>query len=250
MGLVSKPYTFSAGAVIIASEHNSDFDTIYNCINGNISNANISNSAAIAYSKLALTGAILNADLAGSIADSKLSQITTASKVHGSSITGLTSVPVGAGVLPIANIASGTPNGTKFVRDDGTLAKPLIDYAVGDYLLTGTQADSEETTSINADTKLKEFIIVRDGTLRIKFDMKVDGDQGRGRIYKNGVAVGSEQLTSSTSYATYSQDISGWSRGDLVQLYARNDSGAANLTYMKNFRLYADCPSIETATNA
>jgi hypothetical protein len=28
------------------------------------------------------------------------------------------------GVLPIANIASGTPDGTKFVRDDGTLAVP------------------------------------------------------------------------------------------------------------------------------
>jgi len=39
----------------------------------NIVNANISASAAIAYSKLALTGAILNADLAGSIAYSKLS---------------------------------------------------------------------------------------------------------------------------------------------------------------------------------
>lgn len=38
----------------------------------NIANAQISASAAIAYSKLALTGAILNADLAGSIAYSKL----------------------------------------------------------------------------------------------------------------------------------------------------------------------------------
>lgn len=39
---------------------------------GSIENADISASAAIAYSKLALTGAILNADLAGSIAYSKL----------------------------------------------------------------------------------------------------------------------------------------------------------------------------------
>jgi len=40
---------------------------------GSLVNADISASAAIAYSKLALTGAILNADLAGSIAYSKLS---------------------------------------------------------------------------------------------------------------------------------------------------------------------------------
>lgn len=54
-----------------------------------LTNTEISASAAIAYSKLNLTGAILNADLAGSIALSKLS-------------------------------ISGTPNGTKFLRDDGS----------------------------------------------------------------------------------------------------------------------------------
>lgn len=47
------------------------------------------NGTAIAYSKLSLTGAILNADLAGSIAISKLS-------------------------------ITGTPDGTKFLRDDGS----------------------------------------------------------------------------------------------------------------------------------
>lgn len=30
MALISKPNTFSAGATIIASEHNDNFDTIYN----------------------------------------------------------------------------------------------------------------------------------------------------------------------------------------------------------------------------
>ncbi len=61
-----------------------------------IVNADVSASAAIAYSKLALTGAVLNADLAGSIADSKLSQITTASKVSTSALTGT----LAAGVMP------------------------------------------------------------------------------------------------------------------------------------------------------
>lgn len=48
-----------------------------------IVNADVSNSAAIAYSKLALTGSILNADLAGSIAASKLilTDITTLSNL-------------------------------------------------------------------------------------------------------------------------------------------------------------------------
>ena len=103
-----------------------------------------------------MTGAILNADLAGSIADSKLSQITTASKVHGSSITGLASVPSGAGVLPIANIASGTPDGTKFVRDDGTLVVPpypnlsnIIFQYIGNAEQQGASEGEYTGTSLN-----------------------------------------------------------------------------------------------------
>tara|TARA_R100000808_G_scaffold8183_1_gene23240 strand:- start:2252 stop:3775 length:1524 start_codon:yes stop_codon:yes gene_type:complete len=53
---------------------------------GQITNLQVSNSAAIAYSKLSLGASITNADLAGSIADSKLLQITTAAKVAGSAV--------------------------------------------------------------------------------------------------------------------------------------------------------------------
>lgn len=54
-----------------------------------VANANVSASAAIAYSKLTLTDSIVNADINSSaaIADTKLAQITTANKVSGSAIT-------------------------------------------------------------------------------------------------------------------------------------------------------------------
>jgi len=55
MALVSKPYTFSSGATIIAAEHNANFDTLYNDYNGNITNPNVSNSAAIEEHKLDLS---------------------------------------------------------------------------------------------------------------------------------------------------------------------------------------------------
>jgi len=84
MALISKPNTFSAGNTIVASEHNSNFDTIYNEFNGSISNANISNTAAIV--------------------DSKLAQITTAGKVSGAALTSLSSIPSGAGTIPTANL--------------------------------------------------------------------------------------------------------------------------------------------------
>lgn len=119
--------TFSAGSIMNAAI-SSSAAIAYSKLNltGGVVNADISASAAIVYSKLSLTGGIVNADINASaaIADSKLAQITTASKVHGSSITGLASVPAGAGVLPVANLASGVADGTKFVRDDGTLAVP------------------------------------------------------------------------------------------------------------------------------
>ena len=172
MSLITIPNTFSAGAVIIASQHNSNFSTIASDYNGNIDNTNIAAGAAIAYSKLSLSGSIVNADISGSaaIVDSKLAQITTASKVSGAAITGLASVPSGAGVLPIANIATGTPTGTKFVRDDGTLQVPSNSFSFvsatswsgftsGDIAITSTKQYLVKTvvTSMSADSMNLRF---------------------------------------------------------------------------------------------
>jgi hypothetical protein len=54
MALITKQYTFSAGATILASEHNQNFDVLYNWANGNVDNANIKASAGINFSKMAL----------------------------------------------------------------------------------------------------------------------------------------------------------------------------------------------------
>ena len=52
MAIIIKQYTFSAGAVIVAAEHNNNFDVLYNDYNGNIDNTNIKASAGIVGSKL------------------------------------------------------------------------------------------------------------------------------------------------------------------------------------------------------
>lgn len=54
----------------------------------------------------ATVSGIVNADVsaAAAIADSKLAQITTASKVSGTALTSLSSVPSGAGVIPAVNL--------------------------------------------------------------------------------------------------------------------------------------------------
>lgn len=60
------------GNTITAAVWNDEFTAVANSLNS-ITNAQIASGAGISYSKLALTGAILNADLAGSIAASKIS---------------------------------------------------------------------------------------------------------------------------------------------------------------------------------
>ena len=48
------------------------------------------------------------------------------------------------------------------------------------------------------------------------------------RVYRNGVAVGTVR---STPAAKFIEDISGWSPGDLVQVYGRYVSGGSSNLY-------------------
>jgi hypothetical protein len=54
MGTVAKTYTFSPGATIVAAEHNTNFDTLYTLVNGNISNTNVASDAAISITKVSI----------------------------------------------------------------------------------------------------------------------------------------------------------------------------------------------------
>ena len=76
--------------------------------------------------ELLITNAKIS-DTAG-IADTKLAQITTASKVSGAALTALASIPAGAGVIPIANIPDLADEKVKNVSGDasaGYLAEKL-----------------------------------------------------------------------------------------------------------------------------
>lgn len=138
MSIIIKPNTFTVGAVIVASEHNSNFDTLYSDYNGNIDNNNIKASAGIV--------------------DTKLAQITTASKVDAS--TALT------GTIPAANLANSmllttaqTAAGIKTfssipvlpasdpTTDNQAVRKAYVDVSVEDY---GSSASSSTTRTMGA----------------------------------------------------------------------------------------------------
>src|SRR3990167_1149910 len=128
MGNISLPNTIANGQQADATPVMANFNTIVNDYNGNIQNVNIANAAAIAYAKLNLSASILNSDINASsaiaysklnltgnivnadigataaIVDTKLAQITTASKVSATALTSLSSLSVSAGIIPDVNV--------------------------------------------------------------------------------------------------------------------------------------------------
>lgn len=135
MALVTKTYTFTAGTTIVASEHNTNFDTLYNLVNGNIDNANIKASAGIV--------------------DSKLAQIATAGKVSGASLTSLTSVPSGAGLIPVANIDTGT-TANKILKLNGSAQIPAVSGALLTNLGVALASILDYGTSASSSTSIAQ----------------------------------------------------------------------------------------------
>lgn len=107
MGTVSITELTTGQQNVNATEINQLVTPILNEFNGSISNANISATAAIAYSKLNLTGAVLNADLAGSIAFTKLATLTDGNILVGNGSNQAASVAV-SGDVTLANTGATT----------------------------------------------------------------------------------------------------------------------------------------------
>lgn len=102
--------------------------------------------------------------------------------------------------------------------------------------------DAEASTGATSYTKLKTITIGANldtnTMLRLTFDLRLNTTgppYAYGRIYRNGVAVGVARSTSSGSYVTYQEDITGWSAGDTIELWAYTSSGYT--AYVRNFRI-------------
>lgn len=244
MAIVSKPYTFSAGASIIASEHNSNFDTLYNDYNGNITNANISNSAAISYSKLNLATSIVNADVSASaaIVDTKLATISTAGKVSGAALDSLASIPSGAGSIPSANLVNATGKSNVLFNFSGAHTQSFHNSSsVAPVSPTRTFSGwCVESASFIEVIQTKWTKIA--GVSTVKFMSRTAATDANGTEVK--VDIGGQNATVSTAATalTWSSlssaiDVSGLSNGTeyTVSVYLRNSdaspSGSARYLY-------------------
>jgi hypothetical protein len=134
--------------------------------------------------------------------------------------------------------------------DNGAISKGYLETTGGKYYtLTASDelkasADNEQSTGAGSMTKLKEIKIRFEGTLRVKFDLKEERNgqptgEARARIYKNGIAVGTERTNSTSAYQIFTEDIS-VTKEDLVQLYVSESTGGVSgrLAYARNFRLH------------
>jgi len=145
-GLVTKPYTFSPNTVIRSSDVNSNFDTLYTLVNGNITNANVNASAAIGASKISGTAIVSSPS-----ASQTITGTTT--------IIGLTTVQGGF----IVSTTAGTirvPSMTNTQRDALTAVAGDIIYSTTDgqfYVREGTSwtgfTPAAETALANTTTK-------------------------------------------------------------------------------------------------
>lgn len=100
--------------------------------------------------------------------------------------------------------------------------------------------DTAKSTTATSYTKLKEVKVneAYSGIMRIKFDLKLSSTgTGYGKIYKNGVAIGTEQTITVTSYTTFSEDLAlTLVANDLLQVYCKGVGG--DTVYVQNLRFY------------
>ncbi len=98
---------------------------------------------------------------------------------------------------------------------------------------------TEKQLTTGVYTEAIRVRLARAGTLVIGFDLRSDSaGTALGRIYRNGVAVGVQQVALTLAgWKTFYEDISGWSPGDILQIGIYNDNGTSSMRYLS---LYAD----------
>lgn len=188
MGTITKTYNFSAGAPIIAAEHNVNFTTLYDWANGNIDTTNINANAGIV--------------------DTQLAQITTPSKVSGAALTSLASIPAGAGAIPVANLSAVTATSHEmiFIHDGG-----------GAVISTGVKGD----VRMPFDGDITGVYVLADQSGSLVLDLWLD-DQGAfpPTIADTITASAKPTLSSATNYSDTT--LSGWTKaitaGDILRI--------------------------------
>lgn len=147
-------------------------------------------------------------------------------------------------IMPVSQTASVRNFRVEFTLPVTTTASNTVQYS--------SNAEVYNVTTVY--TKIKEITVTDSytGSWRIAFQM-TPGDVGTsyGKIYKNGVAYGTEQSSASTHpyYSFFTEDFTSISitNGDLIQLYVKNS--ADDLTWVNLFEIKFSVPSSVSQSN-
>ena len=130
---------------------------------GTIVNADINSSAAIAYSKLNLTGAIVSADITNDTivnADINTAAAIAATKIAGTAVTQADTGTVTSTMIADGTIVNADINASAAIAFS-KLATPAADFAMGGYKITGLGTPSSNTdasTKAYVDTSIANLI--------------------------------------------------------------------------------------------
>jgi len=135
---------------------------------------------------------------------------------------------------------------TQITKDGYIVSKffvfKYLGVGAGNTLLSSNDTENISTspTYVKFNTIILGNFIQGTKTIRIKFDLKIStgSDTAYGQIYKNGVALGTQQTTSSTSYVTFSEDISGWAANNTIELWIH--SGTGYTVSVRYLRMYGE----------
>jgi hypothetical protein len=110
-------------------------------------------------------------------------------------------------------------------------------YATGSTVVTSH--DGEVSTDSTSYAKIAAVRVGKIGTVSVIFDLRKNGSvTGYGRIYRNGIAVGTERSTTSSSFVTQSAEDITVLPGDTLELWAY--ISVTGFTFAQNFRVRCD----------
>lgn len=178
--------------------------------------------------------------------------LTQLKTLNGSGLTNLSATTAfSSGTVPIARMASGTPDGTKFIRDDGTLATPAgggsgnastnvaqgwsADQTFTNVTVTGSFTAGDMT--VNSITSATPFPIISGGT------GATNASQARTNL---GLIIGGDVQ----AYSARLSDIAGisYSTGDIIYYDGANLARRAIGTNGQVLTVSGGVPTWATAT--
>jgi hypothetical protein len=120
---------------------------------------------------------------------------------------------------------------------DGSVTSAKLVFLAGATLINTNATARQTPTNQTTPYKLKETLIDRGGVISVGFDLKTQtfSELVYGRIYKNGVAQGTQRSTTITSWTTFSEDLV-YAIGDNIQVYGWCDT-AGMLCHIQNLTL-------------